>query len=175
MNLKQKWEILKQAKKGDILSITWSKDGERFIKDRFNVTDESVIVFEKLYCEVGERQFNYRGEYTKTWWTRPMTSEKFFNEFYETEQNRFCVSMTFVFVIDEKHIQVEPSDIEDVEITMTNKVLKAIDKAYDYCNLNSTDDDCIYKSINKYKALKELPSEKQDEVYEIIAKRLGFK
>lgn len=174
MNLKEKWEVLKQAKKGDVLSVTWSKDGERFIKNRFNIADDSVITLDKLYCEVGENQFNYRGEYTKTWWTRPMTAEKFFNEFYGTEQNRFCVAMSFVLVIDGKHIKVETSDVEGVTIKMTNKVLKAIDKAYDYCNLNSQDDDCIWKSIYKYKALRELTEDQQEEVYDLISKRLGF-
>lgn len=58
---------------------------------------------------------------------------------------------------------------------MTNRQMVAIDKAYHYCNLNSEDDDCIYKSINRYKALRDLDNKQKDIIYEIIAKRLGFK
>lgn len=56
----------------------------------------------------------------------------------------------------------------------TKREWNALERAYNYCNLNSLDDDCIYKAINKYKALRELSEDKQEEVYNYLVKRLGF-
>lgn len=54
------------------------------------------------------------------------------------------------------------------------QILKAIQKAVDYCNLHSEDCDVIYKSIYRYKALRELSEDQQDEIYDIISVSLGY-
>ena len=53
-------------------------------------------------------------------------------------------------------------------------VKQAIEKAYNKANLNSEDDDCIYKAIYSYKILRELEQKEIDSIYEDISKRLGF-
>ena len=53
------------------------------------------------------------------------------------------------------------------------KLDKAIDRAFDRCNLIG--DECdIYSVLYRYKAIRELPDEKLEEIYEDIAFRLGF-
>lgn len=53
-------------------------------------------------------------------------------------------------------------------------IIQAIERAYNFSNLNSEDDDCIDMAINKYKVLRELNKEQKEKVYEEIAKRIGF-
>lgn len=50
---------------------------------------------------------------------------------------------------------------------------KAKQRAFDRCNLIDGDID-IYKVIYQYKAIRELPDEEIDKVYDEIAERLGF-
>lgn len=57
---------------------------------------------------------------------------------------------------------------------INNKLNKWIERAYNYCNLNSYDDDCIYKAIYKYKALRELNDNDIETIYNILRDRLGF-
>lgn len=58
---------------------------------------------------------------------------------------------------------------------MKLSIENAIERVYDYCNLNiGEDDDCIYKSIYKYKVLRELEQERIDEIYDEISSRLGL-
>lgn len=57
---------------------------------------------------------------------------------------------------------------------MSSNINKWIDKAFDYANANSDDDDIIYKSIFKYKALRNLPEEDIDAIYSEIANRMGY-
>lgn len=51
---------------------------------------------------------------------------------------------------------------------------QAIEKAFNYANLNTEDDDIIYKAIYKYKILSSLDEKEIDEIYDYIAERLGF-
>lgn len=53
------------------------------------------------------------------------------------------------------------------------KLEKAIDRCFDRCNLAGSDCDIIYY-MYQYKAIRELPEEQFDEVYETIAEGLGF-
>lgn len=50
---------------------------------------------------------------------------------------------------------------------------KAIERAFDRCNLIGEEVD-ILKVIYQYKALRELPDEEIDHIYDDIADRLGF-
>ena len=49
----------------------------------------------------------------------------------------------------------------------------AIERAFDKCNLIGEDVD-IYKVLYTYKAIRELPQEEIDHIYDEIAERLGF-
>lgn len=53
------------------------------------------------------------------------------------------------------------------------KLEKAIDRAFDRCNLQGEDCD-IYSVLYRYKEIRELPDPELEEVYEDIAFRLGF-
>lgn len=65
---------------------------------------------------------------------------------------------------------------EDTQIrrkVIRMKLEKAIDRAFDRCNLQG--DECdIYSVLYRYKVIRELPDEKLEEIYEDIASRLGF-
>ena len=50
---------------------------------------------------------------------------------------------------------------------------KAIQRAFDRCNLEGSNCD-IYKILYQYKAIRELPEEKIDEIYDDLTVRLGF-
>ena len=50
---------------------------------------------------------------------------------------------------------------------------KAIEKCIDRCNLVGEDVD-IQKYMYQYKAIRDLPENEFDKVYDIIAKALGF-
>ena len=50
---------------------------------------------------------------------------------------------------------------------------QAIDRAFDRCNLIGEECD-IYSVIYKYKVIREQPDEVIDQIYNDIAKRLGF-
>lgn len=53
------------------------------------------------------------------------------------------------------------------------KLKKAIERAFDRCNLIGIDCN-IYEVLYSYKAIRELPQEQIDELYEEFAKGLGF-
>lgn len=53
------------------------------------------------------------------------------------------------------------------------KLDKAIDKCFDRCNLAGSDCDIIF-FMYQYKAIRELPEDQFDKVYDEIADRLGF-
>ena len=53
------------------------------------------------------------------------------------------------------------------------KLDRAIQRAFDRCNLEGEDCD-IYSILYQYKAIRELPDEKIDEIYEDMAVNLGF-
>lgn len=50
---------------------------------------------------------------------------------------------------------------------------KAKQRAFDRCNLIEGDVD-IYKIIYQYKAIRDLPDEEIDKIYDEIAEKLGF-
>lgn len=50
---------------------------------------------------------------------------------------------------------------------------KAIERAFDRCNLEGSDCE-IYNILFQYKAIRELPDDELEAVYNQIAKRLGF-
>ena len=53
------------------------------------------------------------------------------------------------------------------------KLEKAINRAIDRCNLIG--DNCdLYSVLYSYKAIRELPEEKVDEIYDYVVKILGF-
>lgn len=53
------------------------------------------------------------------------------------------------------------------------KLEKAIDRAFDRCNLQG--DECdIYSVLYRYKVIRGLPEKEIDQIYEDIASRLGF-
>lgn len=56
-------------------------------------------------------------------------------------------------------------------ITMTKE--KAIERVFDRCNLIGDEVD-ILKIMYQYKAIRELPDEEIDQIYDDIADRLGF-
>lgn len=50
---------------------------------------------------------------------------------------------------------------------------KAIEKAFDRCNLEG--DECdVYAVLYRYKAIRELPDDKIDQIYDEMVERLGF-
>lgn len=52
---------------------------------------------------------------------------------------------------------------------------KAIQKCFDRCNLDPDGESMdIYKHMYRYKAIRELPDEQFDEVYNELSRRLGF-
>lgn len=53
------------------------------------------------------------------------------------------------------------------------KLEKAIDRCFDRCNLAGSDCDIIY-FMYQYKAIRELPEDQFNEVYDDLAHRLGF-
>lgn len=53
------------------------------------------------------------------------------------------------------------------------KLEKAIERAFDRCNLIGEDVD-IYKILYSYKTIRELDPDEIDKIYEDIADRLGF-
>lgn len=53
------------------------------------------------------------------------------------------------------------------------KLEKAIERAFDRCNLIGEDCD-IYEVLYSYKAIRELPADEIDKIYIDIAERLGF-
>lgn len=50
---------------------------------------------------------------------------------------------------------------------------QAIEKAFDKCNLQG-DEVNIYSVMYRYKAIRELPEEDFEKVYDTLAERLGF-
>ena len=53
------------------------------------------------------------------------------------------------------------------------KLERAIERCLDRCNLAGSECD-IYKYMYQYKAIRELPEEEFEKVYDSIAKALGF-
>ena len=53
------------------------------------------------------------------------------------------------------------------------KLDKAIEKAFDKCNLIGEECD-IYSVLYQYKAIRDLPDEEIEKIYDEIAKNLGF-
>ena len=53
------------------------------------------------------------------------------------------------------------------------KLEHAIDRCFDKCNLDGPDCD-IFKRMYQYKAIRDLPGDEFDAVYDDLAKRLGF-
>lgn len=53
------------------------------------------------------------------------------------------------------------------------KLEKAIERAFDRLNLIDGDID-IYKVLYQYMAIRELPDEEIDKIYDYMAERLGF-
>lgn len=53
------------------------------------------------------------------------------------------------------------------------KLQEAIDKAFDRCNLIGEDCD-VYAVLYKYKAIRELPEDQFEEIYDKIVHDLGF-
>lgn len=53
------------------------------------------------------------------------------------------------------------------------KLNAAIERAIDRCNLEGTDCD-VYRILYQYKAIRELPEDKVDEIYDRVTKALGF-
>lgn len=53
------------------------------------------------------------------------------------------------------------------------KLSKAIERAFDRCNLAGEECD-IYSVIYQYKAIRDLPDEEIEKIYDDIADRLGF-
>lgn len=51
---------------------------------------------------------------------------------------------------------------------------QAIERAFDACNLLGGESLDIYAVLYRYKALRNLPKNELDEIYEQIAERLGF-
>lgn len=65
-------------------------------------------------------------------------------------------------------------EINTIQKDFTKVQYNAIAKAVDWANLNTDDDDCVWKAINKYKALRDLSEEQQATVYDLIVERLGL-
>lgn len=56
------------------------------------------------------------------------------------------------------------------------KLEKAIQRCFDRCNLDPEGDGMdIYKYMYQYKAIRDLPEEEFDKVYDELAGRLGFR
>lgn len=55
------------------------------------------------------------------------------------------------------------------------KLETAIDRCFDRCNLDANDEGLdIYKYMYQYKAIRDLPDDQFEAVYDEIASRLGF-
>ena len=55
------------------------------------------------------------------------------------------------------------------------KLQQAIEKCFDRCNLDSNDESMdIYKHMYRYKAIRELPDDEFEKVYDELSDRLGF-
>ena len=59
------------------------------------------------------------------------------------------------------------------QITQDKKVAAAVEKAFNRANLEGEDSD-IYNHIYAYKALRNLPQEQIEVIYDYLAERLGF-
>lgn len=62
---------------------------------------------------------------------------------------------------------------EEASMAKAYTLEQAKERAFDYCNLEG--DDCdIYNVLYRYKAIRDLPPEKVDDIYNEIAESLGF-
>lgn len=56
------------------------------------------------------------------------------------------------------------------------KLETAIEKCFDHCNLDPAGDGLdIYKYMYQYKAIRELPEEEFEKLYDDLSERLGFR
>ena len=52
---------------------------------------------------------------------------------------------------------------------------KAIDRCFDCCNVEPDEESMdIYKHMYRYKAIRELPDDEFEKVYDELSKRIGF-
>lgn len=175
MSGKDLFRFFNEVKVGDMVRVKLNKKSCFIAGVEYGEYTDAYMT--RKLCEIGERQFNFRGEYTgKTNWTKPISREEFFEKYADTDQKQYVYSMEFGldFVQKERKALISVLDIEDIEIEIPKKAFKYIDMAYDYANLNSDCDDCIEIAINKYKVLRELNSKIHDTVYNMISSRLGF-
>ena len=57
---------------------------------------------------------------------------------------------------------------------MAMSLEKAIQRAFDRCNLEGSDCE-VYNILYQYKAIRELPDEQIDKIYDDLSERLGFR
>lgn len=138
---------------------------------------EEVFEAEEVFAEVSVindcvsyKQNNYKGMY----WKQAENQEQFD---IETLADGYAYR-GFVNLITKPEIKREKTfKFEDIEsmVVIPRKAMNFYDKIYDYANLNSESDDCIWDAINKYKATRELTAEQRLFLYDIVASRMGWK
>lgn len=151
--------VIESLKKGDNVKINYS-----YGKDVVGKVDSAMC---GLYYTVSHHNYRNTFHYEKV--------DNVYDE-HNNPSDWKCIYRVFLKIESQYNVLIlDINEINTIEIDFTKAQYNAIDKAYNYCNLNSEDDDCIYKAINKYKALKDLTEDQQDKVYNILANRLGFK
>lgn len=63
---------------------------------------------------------------------------------------------------------------DEPKSTSEKALERALERAFDRCNLEDGKNCDIYAILYRYKAIRELPEEKIDEIYDQFAKGLGF-
>ena len=139
------------AKKGDMIVFTYN--GKRTID----------YVDHKVY-----------GWYRTKWNSYTNWSEKVADFGCENIHYSWYELVRIYFPINSRTRPIDEKDVNYIALIPKGSI-HWIDKAYDYANLNSEDDDCIWKAIYKYKRLRELNEEQQQLVYDLLAERLGYK
>lgn len=176
--------ILKEFQKGDRLTLKVKVTremgfvlgvggyklvgSEQIIKVTVDKINIGVLVFSHIH-RYGHDVYNY--------YTEKVALEKGFYEKMESDtRGRFKeVNSMYVYLDNGRRFEITQSNIiEVVKVGLNKKYDKWVQKAIDYSNLNSDDCDIIYKAINKYKALRELPEAQKEEAYETISNALGW-
>lgn len=162
--------IIKHLIKGDRISLTFKGDAKEFYNSR---NFPELMECEVIHVYVGilhVQGYDRNGK----------EITKFYTKEYAEQNNIKGYSSEYINLIatkkdgSRKEINVFINTIDTIKIGLNKKFDKWIDKAFDYANSNSDDCDIIYKSINKYKALKELNEQEKDIIYDLISARLGY-
>lgn len=132
-----------------------------------------------IFTQYGNRIIDYVDHKALGWYTTRYNSytswsEKIAEFDCERVSSNWFKLIRLYFPIDSTTRPIDEKDVENI-VLIPKGSISWIDKAYDWANINSEDDDCIWKAINKYKRLRELNDEQQRLIYDLLAERLGYK